>query len=234
MANLLVKNKNIISGESTLKVKYMLFDNDQTLYKPGSGFKEAVIGSMIPFLAQKLQISESQVTKERERLITKYGHGLTEFVFCKEYGIGHDEFAKATYLSIPMEKYGISYDVKLQSILQNIDIPKAVLTNNSSEFARKVLKSLGVEQLFEYVIGSNELDYNFKPDKEAFIRAIAITNSNPKEMIFVDDNAEFLRPAKELGMTTVLIEDKGNQRNKDYIDYKIKKIYDIEQILRKK
>lgn len=215
-----------------MKIEYIIFDNDGTLYELDSGFKEAVVERMTSFLAQKLQIPKNRVAEERKRLIRKYGVESTEFVFGREYGIDYDEFVNGTYLLVPIEEHGISYDDRLQTMLQNIDIPKAVLTNNPSEFARKILESLGVEKFFEHVIGSREMSYRLKPNREAFLRAVGITGSNSETTMFVDDIPEFHQPAKELGMTTVLIGSRNRQGKKDYIDYEIEKIYELEQILK--
>ena len=215
-----------------MNIKYILFDNDGTLYELDQGFKEAVVGRMTSFLAQKLQIPEDRVIEERKRLIRKYGVESTEFVFGREYGVDYDEFVKGTYLLVPIEEHGVKHDGRLQTMLQNIEIPRAVLTNNPSEFARKILRSLGVEQFFEHVIGSREMNYRLKPNREAFLRAVDITRSDPKTTMFVDDIPEFHKPAKELGMTTVLIGSRTRQEKKDYVDYEIERIYELKQILK--
>lgn len=215
-----------------MSIECIIFDNEGTLYEPSAELKEAVVGRMISFLAQKLQISKDQVIEERKRLIRVYGVESTEFVFGRKYCISCDEFVNRTYLSVPIKKYGVRYDCRLQAMLQNLDIPKVVLTNNPSEFARKILKSLRVEQFFEYVIGSREINYRLKPDREAFLRAVNITRANPKTTMFVDDTPEFHQTAKELGMTTVLVDSRKRQRKKDYIDYVIEKVYELEQILK--
>jgi len=215
-----------------MNIEYLLFDNDGTLCELDSGFKEAVVRRMTSFLAQKLQIPEDQVVEERKRLIRKYGVESTEFVFGREYGIDYDEFVNGTYLLVPIEEHGVRYDDRLQAMLQNIEIPKAVLTNNPSEFARKILKSLGVEQFFEHVVGSREVNYKLKPNREAFLRAVDIARFNPKTTMFIDDIPEFHQPAKELGMTTVLIGSRNRQEKRDYVDYEIERIYELKQILK--
>jgi len=215
-----------------MNVDYIIFDNDGTLYQMGTGFKERVVGSMIKFLSRRIGIPERQVIEERKRLIEKYGVESTEFVFGVEYGINHSEFVRKTYLLVPIKDYGAINDRKLQQMLQNIKPPKSILTNNPSEFARKIIRTLGVEQFFKHVIGSKEISYRLKPDKKAFLTTADITGCDLKRTVFIDDVPEFLYPAKELGMTTVLLSKDDKFLSNGYIDYQIKEIYDLENLVR--
>jgi pyrimidine 5'-nucleotidase len=211
-----------------MKIKNLIFDNDGTLYKIEPKLKEDIIQSMASYLSNKLSVSEKEAKALRKRLIRKYGVESTEFVFEKEYNIPYDEFVKSTYLSVDVRNRGIKYDKKLRDLLQKIKLSKSVLTNNPSEFARKILSSLGVEDLFENVIGSMEIGYKLKPSSEAFLKAIEVTGYDPKKTMFVDDIPQFHRAAKKIGMTTVLI---GSERNYPYVDYNIESLFEIKKIL---
>ena len=208
-----------------MRIESILFDNDGTLYRLLPEFKEEVIKIMVSFLSDKLQLPKEQIMEERKRLIKKYDVESTEFVFGKEYGIDYDEFVNKTYLSVPVEKYGISYDYRLRALLQNIALPKSILTNNPSPFAKKVVATLGIEDLFDNIIGSRELSSQPKPDVAAFKKAINITGYDPRKTAFVDDVPEFHRSAKLLGMTTILVGQKTNQYV--YIDSIIENIYEL-------
>ena len=210
-----------------MKIKNLILDNDGTLYKLRSEFKKDIVQRMVSYLSDRLRISEKEVARLRKKLIKRYGVESTEFVFWKEYDIPYDEFVNSTYLSINLRKNGITYNKKLRDLLQKIKLPKSVLTNNPSEFARKVLSSLGIENLFENIIGSRELEYKLKPSSEAFLKAIEFTGYDPKQTMFVDDVPQFHLPAKELGMTTVLI----GETKCPYIDYNVKSIFEIKNLL---
>jgi pyrimidine 5'-nucleotidase len=211
-----------------MEIKNLILDNDGTLYKLEPKLKEDITQSMVSYLSNKLGISEKEASNLRKRLIKKYDVESTEFVFEKEYNIPYDEFVKSTYLSVDVRSCGIKYNKKLRNLLQKIKLPKSILTNNPSEFARKILGSLGVEELFENVIGSRELEYKLKPSSEAFLRAIEITGYDPKKTMFVDDIPQFHCAAKELGMTTVLI---GSEKKYPYVDYSVESLSEIKKIL---
>ena len=55
------------------------------------------------------------------------------------------------------------------------------------------------------------LDFVNKPQPGAYYRALEILGDpSPKDCVFVDDRIENLHPAKDLGMTTVLVEEETN------------------------
>lgn len=209
-----------------MEIESILFDNDGTLYKLRQDFFDAVIENMLSYVSKKLNISEKKAINERKRLIEKYGVKSTEYVFSKEYRLNRDDFVKDTYLSVNLGDYGIQYNKDLRGILQNIKLPKSILTNNPSEFARKILTTLGIEDLFENIIGSKEMNYKLKPRKEAFLKTAEITGYDLEKTLYVDDIPEFLLAAKKLGISTVLVGAKHNGN----IDYQIEKIEDIGKI----
>lgn len=213
-----------------MTIEHIIFDNDGTLYKLPHQFKETVVWNMLSFLSKKLYLPMKKVEEERERLIQKYGVESTEYVFDREYNIDYDEFVNNTYLSLSLEDHGIWYDKRLITTLQDISQPKSILTNNPSEFAIRIQESLGVSQYFGYVIGSRELDHRLKPDKEAFKKSIEITGANPETTMFVDDVPKYHPPAKELGMTTVLVGTSSTEY-KAFIDYEIEKLYELKHLI---
>jgi len=95
-----------------------------------------------------------------------------------------------------------------------------------------VIKVLGIESFFSGIYDIRFLEFNNKPQKDGYIKVIKHAGINPKESMMVDDYDHNLRPAKELGMTTVLVGN-GNDTKFPYIDYYINKITEIEKILRK-
>ena len=59
---------------------------------------------------------------------------------------------------------------------------------------------------FDYIIESKELGIR-KPDVEFYLKALEISGADPKKTIFLDDLGINLKPAKELGMTTIKVLD---------------------------
>ena len=89
----------------------------------------------------------------------------------------------------------------------------ACLTNNfnSGDKNHSALDDINEERTkimnnFDYIIESKELGIR-KPDVEFYLKALEITGADPKKTIFLDDLGINLKPAKELGMTTIKVLD---------------------------
>ena len=89
----------------------------------------------------------------------------------------------------------------------------ACLTNNfnSGDKNQSALDDINEERTkimnkFDYIIESKELGIR-KPDIEFYLKALEISGADPKKTIFLDDLGINLKPAKELGMTTIKVLD---------------------------
>jgi putative hydrolase of the HAD superfamily len=212
-----------------MEIKSVIFDNDGTLYQLERRFIDDIVKRMVWYLSNELQMTEDEVRAERKRLINMHGIQSTEVVFAREYGLDMNELIRQTYLAVDISKYGNGFRERLNDFLCRISVPKSILTNNPSQFAYRVLSHLGVADLFEHIIGSEELELQLKPRVEAFYRALEITGYNPKTTIFIDDNPEFLVGAKEAGLKTVLIEINGGKFPQ--ADYVLRRIEDIQYLV---
>ena len=101
--------------------------------------------------------------------------------------------------------------VKTLETLKQNNILLACLTNNfdSGEKDNSPLDDVNEERSkimnnFDYIIESKELGLR-KPDLDFYLKALEITKAKPKETIFLDDLGINLKPAKELGMTTIKV-----------------------------
>ena len=90
------------------------------------------------------------------------------------------------------------------------------MTNNPSQFAELILKSLGIRDLFSRIIGMQEMNYIQKPDIGAF-KILEPFLKNGKKIIFIDDELDNIKTAKEIGCTTIFIGDShGRQKIQNY------------------
>ena len=92
---------------------------------------------------------------------------------------------------------------------------QACLTNNiqamDKEFEGNVSasgKHNEIMELFDFVIESSKENVR-KPDTRFYLLACERANIEPSEAIFLDDLGINLKPAKELGMTTIKVIDPG-------------------------
>jgi len=80
-----------------------------------------------------------------------------------------------------------------------------IFSGNIKSRVEYLEKKYNFRKYFDFEIYSYE--YHLNKSKREFIDVlIEKSGLNPQEMIYIDDNEEFLKPAKELGMKTVVYE----------------------------
>lgn len=212
---------------------------DGTLYKfDGSGSNNAIFNTMfydevtqnvVKFLSNKLFVSLQDAKKIREDIFERY-KGDISIGLEKEFGLERELYFTNTW-NIYAAKY-CNEDVLLQKMLLNILTKKVVLTNAPQVWAKNALRMLGIADQFERIY-SGEGDIR-KPQKEAYLQICEAFGIKPDEVMIVEDEPQYLKPAKELGMTTVLISSSNLLSNESYVDYTLKNIYDLVKIVREK
>jgi putative hydrolase of the HAD superfamily len=75
-----------------------------------------------------------------------------------------------------------------------------------------------------------DMGYESKPDTSAYRRICELLGVRPEECLLVEDNVRNLRPAKALGMTTVLVNSRSNSVD-DSVDYSIPCVEEVEKVL---
>jgi HAD superfamily hydrolase (TIGR01509 family) len=111
--------------------------------------------------------------------------------------------------------------------------PMFLVSNHLDKFGRLEIENLGIENYFQKIFLSNEIKM-VKPTKEFFDKIIQDTGIKPQEAIFVEDTKPYLEKAKELGFTTIWVnnETKDPRNETEYRpDYEIKSIDEIIPII---
>ncbi|HSR33316.1 MAG TPA: HAD-IA family hydrolase, partial [Anaerolineae bacterium] len=119
---------------------------------------------------------------------------------------------------------------ELSAVLAAIPQEKVVFTNASREHAEGVLAALGIAQHFSRIIDVRDMDYESKPQPDAYHRICKLLGVEPTECLLVEDNVRNLQPAKALGMRTILVGD-GNTDKDDSVDYAVHRIEEVGQAL---
>jgi epoxide hydrolase-like predicted phosphatase len=78
----------------------------------------------------------------------------------------------------------------------------ALLTNNVKEFGEHWRSTFPIDELFEVIVDSSHVGMR-KPDPEIYLLTCAQLVVEPREAVFVDDNADNCAAARALGMETV-------------------------------
>jgi putative hydrolase of the HAD superfamily len=207
-------------------IRTILFDLDDTLYPRQSGIMEQIRALILRYIETRLELSTEQADALRRHYFQTYGTTMRGLQVNQQ--IDPDEFLHFVH-NIPLDQY-LRPNPHLDTVLASLPQEKVVFTNASREHAVRVLNLLGIARHFARVIDVRDMEYESKPQPEAYRRICTILGVQPEECLIVEDNVRNLRPAKALGMTTVLILD-GNSDADESVDYAIACVEEISAVL---
>ncbi len=185
------------------RIKYVLFDLDETLYPREAGVMQAIGRRIELYVREKTGLPPEKVSEIRQEYLRKYGTTLAGLLRHHPDLVDEREYQEFVH-DIPLEEL-LRPDRKLASALGRIRQGKIVLTNASRAHATRVLNALGIYRYFDRIIDIADLGYVNKPRPEAYGRALDLIGARGPECVLVEDNVRNLLPAKALDMVTVLV-----------------------------
>ena len=177
-----------------------IFDLDNTLYSARFGFFDQVTDRMTIYIAEFLGLARDQARALQKQYYLEYGttlNGLMKIHDCD-----------------PAEFLAFVHDIDWSPIPENPDLARAlrqlpgrklIFTNGDEPHALRAMERLGVAGCFEAVFDI----------VQALIQRHDI---DPARAIYFEDLARNLKPAKDLGMTTVLVGEPSDAAG-DHIDH---------------
>ncbi len=204
-------------------MRYILFDMDETLYPKETGLMDAVSERISRYMELRLGVDPSQIEGLRAEYYRRYGTTMRGLMV--NYQIDPEDYLAFVH-DIPVEEY-IAADPALAEMLAGIELEKDIFTNASLEYVHRILDCLGVRGYFHRIFDIRALNYIGKPDLRAYIRVLKALDTVGGECLIVDDRPRNLEPAKELGMTTVLVGDDGA----GCVDFAIARVTDLAEVL---
>ena len=153
MQEVIFKDKNI-----------WIFDLDNTVYSPKTKIFEQIDLRMKSFISQKLCISKTEAYALQKIFYKKYG--TTLYGLMKHYGFEPDEFLRYVH---DIDLSSLKKSHSLFSKINALPGKKIIYTNGEYNYAKKVLKSLGIESLFEEILDIKRCNFIPKPSIEPLI-----------------------------------------------------------------
>ncbi|MFL6735313.1 MAG: HAD-IA family hydrolase, partial [Sphingomicrobium sp.] len=161
-------------------------------------------------------------------------HGTTLAGLMKDHGIDPHDFLDDVH-AIPLDL--VASDARLSTGLARLPGRKFVFTNGDAPYARRVLHAIGVHDHFDDLHDIHASELRPKPDPHGYALLCARFGIEPRHAVLVEDMAQNLKPAKDMGMTTVWV-DNGSERGNHgadpaHIDHRIADVGEwLESILR--
>ena len=182
-------------------IKYWIFDLDNTLYSGKTKVFEQVDKRMSKYISNKLNISVEEAKKIQKNYFYEYNTTLNGMI--KNHKIDPDEFLDFVHdINIDF----LQKDTLLGEEIKKLDGKKIIFTNGSRKHAINVTKQIGIDQLFDDIFDIVDAEFIPKPSIEPYKKLVKKHKIDPKLCVLVEDIARNLKPAYEMGMKTIWIE----------------------------
>ena len=193
-------------------IRDWIFDLDNCLYPASSGLFSLIDERMGAYIQRLLNLDPVEAKRVQKRHF--HTHGTTLAGLMKEHEVDPHDFLEDVH-DIPLDRVGC--DERLGRLLPRLPGRRFVFTNGDAPYARRVLEAIGVHDHFEDLHDIHASSYRAKPDPHGYALLCERFGIDPAHALLADDMARNLVPAKQLGMTTVWV-DNGSERGDDGYD----------------
>ncbi|MGC8855540.1 MAG: pyrimidine 5'-nucleotidase [Anaerolineae bacterium] len=179
----------------------IFFDLDDTLYPASTGLWEVLKARMGRYMAERLDIPESEIARLREQYFREYGTTLRGLQ--ANYHVDPQDFLAYVH-DVPLHDY-LTPNPALGALIASLPTRNLIFTNADLPHARRVLAVLGLEGCFSDIVDINAIAPYCKPMPEAFHIAMKIAGEeDAHRCVIIDDQPRTTRTARSLGMLSIL------------------------------
>lgn len=200
-------------------VRNWIFDLDNTLYPVSANLFAMIDARIGDYVRTLLNCSPEEAHRVQKGYF--HAHGTTLSGLMAEHGVDPYHYLNFVH---DVDMSVLEQNEALIQALARLPGRKLVFTNGDAPYAEKVLDRLGLGRSFEAVHDIHATDYRPKPHPDAYQGMCQAYGIDPRESLFVEDMARNLKPAKEIGMVTVWIDNGSEQtpgEDRSFIDYTV-------------
>ena len=186
----------------------LLIDLDNTVYPENSNIFSLIDIRMKSFISKNLNISLEKSYEIQKKYFMEHGTTLKGLML-------HHNINPKPFLSYvhDIDLSSIQINPKLITVLKKYKGKKIIFTNGSQDHAIKVLQRVGIKQYINDIFDIIDAKYIPKPEIITYKKVLKKFNLIPEKTIMIDDLLSNLKTAKELGINTVLINQKHDSKN---------------------
>jgi len=215
-------------------VRDWIFDLDNCLYPASTGLFALIDERMGAYIQRLLDCDANEARRVQKAHF--HEHGTTLAGLMKTLDVDPHHFLDDVH-AIPLDR--VQADDALAAALSRLPGRRFVFTNGDAPYARRVLEAIGVGSHFDDLHDIHASELRPKPDPHGYELLCERFGIDPTHALLVDDMAQNLKPAKQLGMTTVWVDngsEHGSHGAEDrFIDYRIGSVAEwLESILGEK
>ena len=183
-----------------------VFDLDNTLYPASTNLFAHMDVKMGEYVARVESVDMATARTIQKRYF--YDHGTTLAGLMANHSIDPDHFLDYVH---DIDLSAVTPDPGLIAAIRKLPGRKLIFTNADAVYGQRVLDRLGLGTAFEAIFDIRDASYRPKPDITAYHQFCSDHSVDPTSAIMVEDMARNLVPAKQLGMSTVWINNGSEQ-----------------------
>ena len=212
-------------------IRDWIFDLDNCLYPASTGLFGLIDERMGAYIQRLLDCPAEEARRVQKAHF--HEHGTTLAGLMKTHGVDAHHFLDDVH-SIPLDR--VCRDQRLEQAMARLPGRKLVFTNGDARYAQRVLEAIGVHSHIDELHDIHASELRPKPDPHGYALLCQRFGIDPNQAVLVEDMAANLKPAKQLGMTTVWV-DNGSERGNHgadpaFIDQRIENVGEwLESIL---
>jgi putative hydrolase of the HAD superfamily len=191
-----------------MNIRTLLFDVDNTLYDAHCGVEEEMNRRINILVSDRLGISTEEAIEMRKVFLPEYGTTLRWLQVC--HGL-EDAEAYMEHVHPENIKEYLCENPELREMLQKTSCRLEILTNGPEFHARRVLKALGINDLFPHMYALEWMGFKGKPYTSAYEKVLAHMGESADTVLFLDDKEVNLEAFARLGGHGIIVgPDKGS------------------------
>jgi putative hydrolase of the HAD superfamily len=202
-----------------------VFDLDNTLYPASTRLFDLIDERMSAYVQRLLGCDPVEAKRVQKGYFRD--HGTTLAGLMTHHDVDPHHFLDDVH-DIALDR--VAPDQRLAEALRRLPGRRFVFTNGNDAYAERVLAAIGIGEDFHGLVDIHACGYRPKPDPHGYALLIERFGIDPKRAVLIEDMAKNLKPAKDLGMTTVWVNngsDHGNHlHDPDAIDLEITDVAD--------
>jgi len=206
-------------------VEFWIFDLDNTLYPAQCRLFDQVERRIGLYIEELLNLDREAARALQKQYFRE--HTTTLKGLMVNHGVDPAHFLDFVH---EIDVSGVAADKALDHALDALPGKKLIYTNGSVAHARNIMDRLGINRHFNDIFDIAAGNYDPKPSAASFDALIASQGIDPRRAVFLDDMPRNLKPAADLGMTTVLISTHSEWAqptgDEDYIHHTTDKLAD--------
>lgn len=156
---------------------------------------------MNKYMLERLCIPETDIASLREQYFKTYGTTLNGLQ--KHHKVDKDEYLAYVH-DLPLQQY-LTPNPLLRQVIASLPTRNLIFTNADVPHAKRVLKILELDDLFDKVVDVNAIAPYCKPMPESFAIAMDLADEpDPRKCVMIDDLSRTTRAALNVGMASLL------------------------------